>query len=210
MTNATTFVINENEFSTLAKSDDFACFLNIGRLLNAMTFAEMTAEHRLADPKGNSVQQFRRVLIVRSGLLKIGLKFIGQMSEKYSEERFFDTFADIILKQVDGNAAGRAKFEQPETTFALISYDEAMRATIRQMDIRGHEFLELRPLAQPLPPCLPLQDSPENREVYQAFNEIVEDLTNAWQLGATQFLSGIAPKLGIETLSETHVKMSVE
>ena len=84
-----------------------------------------------------------------------------------------------------------------------------MRETIRSMDIRGHEFLELRPLAQPLPPCLPLKDSPENREIYQDFNDIVEDLTNAWQLGATQFLTGIAAKIGLETLSETHVKMSV-
>ena len=110
---------------------------------------------------------------------------------------------------MDGNAAARAKFEQPETTFALVSYDKAMRETIRSMDIRGHEFLELRPLAQPLPPCLPLKDSPENREIYQDFNDIVEDLTNAWQLGATQFLTGIAAKIGIETLSETHVKQSV-
>lgn len=207
--NDLTFIINENEFSTLAESDDFACFLNIGRLLNAMTFAEMTGEYRLAGPKENSVQQFRRVLIVRSGLLKIGLKFIGQMSEKYSEEPFFDTFADIILKQIDGNAAARAKFEQPETTFALVSYDEELRPTIRQMDVRGHEFLELRPLAQPLPPCLPLKDTPENREIYQDFHDIVEDLTNAWQLGATQFLTGMALRLGIKHLSEVHIKQSV-
>jgi hypothetical protein len=133
-----TYNIERHDISKMVDNRDFTAFLEMGRMLNALTVAADSCRE-VYDERDTGYRSSQAASFL-GRLNDQMLKLVSHIWNDYADEEFFAHFKDMFAGEIrsfpDMTVNRLARIE-----FRLISHDESVSKALRQLDVFGIDIL---------------------------------------------------------------------